>query len=413
MSDQTIILIILAVAVVLFVWNRLPVGIVALGVAIALWATDVVTLEGALIGFSSPTVVLIAALFVVAEGLDAAGITTWMGQMVVRHSGGSRVRLILLVMAAVAVLSALITPNGAVAALYPMVVVLAVRLGKTPSKLLMPAAFAAHGGALLVLTGSPVTLLVSEAANEAGEGPIGYFEIALVGIPLLVGTMAVAVFLGERLLPVRTPKAFSRDLSKLPRSLRQQYLPHDELVRFRLDPGSPLIGEPVSRLADDRHPDVHIITVDGHRGPEDSEDILNQGSEVMVRGTRDDLTTFARQFGFTEVSGTGSGDVETGLVNRDYGVAEVIITPRSDYIGDLVYPGMVTESGSLVVLAVQRHGTDLGVAETTLKAGDSLLLQGRWDALDEHTVDPNVVVVDTPDSIRRQTVPLGPKAVPA
>lgn len=413
MSDQTIILIILAVAVVLFVWNRLPVGIVALGVAISLWATDVVTLEGALIGFSSPTVVLIAALFVVAEGLDAAGITTWMGQLVVRHSGGSRGRLILLVMAAVAVLSALITPNGAVAALYPMVVVLAVRLGKTPSKLLMPAAFAAHGGALLVLTGSPVTLLVSEAADDAGQGPIGYFEIALVGIPLLLGTMAVAVFLGERLLPVRTPKVFSRDLSKLPQSLREQYIPGDELVRFRLDPGSPLIGEPLARMADDRHPDVHVITVDGLHSTDGSDQVLREGTEVMVRGTREDLGTFALEFGFSEVVGTGSGTVETGLINRDYGVAEVIITPRSDYIGDLVYPGMVTESGSLVVLAVQRHGTDLGVTETTLKAGDSLLLQGRWDALDEHIVDPNVVVVDTPDSIRRQTVPLGPKAVPA
>ena len=64
MSDQTIIKIILAAAVVVFVWNRLPVGIVALGVALALWATDVVTLEEALAGFASPTVILIAALFV-------------------------------------------------------------------------------------------------------------------------------------------------------------------------------------------------------------------------------------------------------------------------------------------------------------------------------------------------------------
>ena len=74
---------------------------------------------------------------------------------------------------------------------------------------------------------------------------------------------------------------------------------------------------------------------------------------------------------------------------------------------------MVTDSGKLVVLSVQRHGEDLGVNEVTLKAGDSLLLQGSWDALDQHTIDPNVIVVDTPDAIRRQTVPLGPKAVPA
>jgi di/tricarboxylate transporter len=231
-SEQAIILVILGAAIVAFVWNRLPVGIVALGVMLSLWVTGVVTLEEAVSGFASPTVILIAALFVVAEGLDAAGLTTWVGQFVVRYAGGSRLRLVLLMMAAVAVLSALITPNGAVAALYPLVVVLAVRFSQAPSRLLMPAAFAAHSGALLVLTGSPVTLLVSAASDDAGAGRIGFFEVALVGLPLLVGTMLVTLLLGNRLLPVRTPRAFARDLSTLPGTLKQQYIPVDELARL-------------------------------------------------------------------------------------------------------------------------------------------------------------------------------------
>jgi di/tricarboxylate transporter len=94
-------------------------------------------------------------------------------------------------------------------------------------------------------------------------------------------------------------------------------------------------------------------------------------------------------------------------------VAEVIVTPRSRYVGDTAFPGMVTESGELVILAVQRHGEDLGPGEVALKAGDSLLLQGTWAALDEQTRDLNVALVDSPDAIRRQTVPLGPRALPA
>src|ERR671921_738573 len=86
MSDLTITLIILVVAVAVFVWNRIPVGIVALGVALALWATGVLSLEQSLAGSGSPTVILIAALFVAAEGLDAAGITTWAGQQVIAHA---------------------------------------------------------------------------------------------------------------------------------------------------------------------------------------------------------------------------------------------------------------------------------------------------------------------------------------
>ena len=71
---------------------------------------------------------------------------------------------------------------------------------------------------------------------------------------------------------------------------------------------------------------------------------------------------------------------------------------------------MVTESGDLVVLAVQRNGEDVGPEDTTLAIGDTLLLQGTWDALDRNLVDPGVLVVDAPEHIRRQAVPFGPGA---
>ena len=410
MGDQAIILTILAVAVLVFVWNRLPVGTVALGVALALWATDVVSLDEAFAGFASPTVILIAALFVVAEGLDAAGVTTWAGQLVIRHAGGSQVRMLVLAMLAVAVLSALITPNGAVAALYPMVVVLAVRMGDSPSKMLMPAAFAAHAGALLVLTGSPVSLLVSAAADDAGAGPIGFFEIAIVGVPLLIGTVLVSVLLGPRLLPERTAKSFSRDLSKLPAALRGQYLREEDLVRYEIASASPFIGLRAADLVDALHADVHVVSVKDQSGSPKTESVINEGYRITVRGPKDELESFAHDNRLRRIADGSSGELDSGLVTKEFGVAEVIITPRSEYIGDRVFPGMVTDSGELVVLAVQRHGTDLGVEEATLKSGDSMLLQGRWEALDEHTADPNVVLVDTPDSIRRQTIPLGSKA---
>ena len=90
-------------------------------------------------------------------------------------------------------------------------------------------------------------------------------------------------------------------------------------------------------------------------------------------------------------------------------MAEVVIPPRSELIGDTVFPGMVTESGDLVVVAVQRHGSELA-GETLLAVGDTLLLQGSWGALEEHLDDPEVLVVDDPQLVRRQAVPLGPGA---
>ena len=100
-------------------------------------------------------------------------------------------------------------------------------------------------------------------------------------------------------------------------------------------------------------------------------------------------------------------DGQGPLFSRHRGVAEVVVTPRSGLIGERAYTGMVTDSGDLVVLAIQRNGEDLGPRETALGAGDTLLLQGTWGALDEHLPDPDVLVVDSPDLVRRQVAPLG------
>jgi Na+/H+ antiporter NhaD/arsenite permease-like protein len=169
-SDTTITFLVLVAVVVVFVWDRVPVAIVALGTALALWATGVLSLDQSLAGFGDQTVLFIASLFVVSEALDAGGVTSWAGQELIARVGESRTRLIVLMTLLVALLTALISVNGAVAALAPVAAVIAVRLGRSPSQLLMPVAFAAHAGSLLLLTGTPVNVIVSQAAANAGVG---------------------------------------------------------------------------------------------------------------------------------------------------------------------------------------------------------------------------------------------------
>ena len=90
MSDATVSLSILAAVVVLFVWNRFPVELVAVGAALALFFSGVLTLDESLAGFGDPAVILIAALFVVSEGLDATGVTTWLGRTWPRSPAAAR-----------------------------------------------------------------------------------------------------------------------------------------------------------------------------------------------------------------------------------------------------------------------------------------------------------------------------------
>src|SRR5690348_8139278 len=114
-APSTTTFVILGIAVVLFVWNRIPVEIVAIFTALALYATGVVTLNEALAGFGDPIVPFLATLFVVSEALDATGVTTWAGQQLTARVGNSQTRLVVFTMLVAAVLAALIVPNGAVA----------------------------------------------------------------------------------------------------------------------------------------------------------------------------------------------------------------------------------------------------------------------------------------------------------
>lgn len=177
--------IVLGLAVAAFLTNRLPAVLVAAFVPLALWATGVLTLEESLAGFSDPLVIFIATLFIVSEALVATGVTAWVGKQVIDRAGRGRARLTVIVGVMAAALAGVISINGAVAALLPIVVVVAGRAGIVPSRMLIPLAFAASAGSLLTLTGTPVNVVISDAAIQAGGRGFGYFEFALVGILVL------------------------------------------------------------------------------------------------------------------------------------------------------------------------------------------------------------------------------------
>src|SRR5262249_7293611 len=235
-----------------FVLDRLPVAVVAVGTALTLWATGVLDLNQALAGFGDPAVIFIASLFVVSESLDATGVTAWGGELLVGRVADGRTRLPALPILLAAGLTALISVNGAVAALLPVVVVMAVRLREPASQLLLPLAFAAHAGSLLTLSGSPVNVIASEFSDDAGAGSFGYFSFALVGVPLVAGTIAIVVLFGERLVPTRSPRAGSRDFSEHARTLVDQYgleadgvllTRRSGLVEIVIPPRSELVGD--------------------------------------------------------------------------------------------------------------------------------------------------------------------------
>jgi di/tricarboxylate transporter len=414
-SDVAIIGLLIAGIVALFITDRLPVVVVAMATPLALWATGLLSLEKSLSGFGDPAVIFIAALFVVSAGLERSGVTAWAGQLLIVGAGTeSRVRLLLLTMLLVALLTALISVNGAVAALLPVVVVMAVRLKRAASQLLMPLVFSAHAGSLLALTGTPVNVLVYNAATEAGLPGFRFFEFALAGIPLLAGTMAIIILFGERLLPETNGRFLPSDFSRHAKTLVEQYGLSDGLFRMRVKATSPLAGRARSEidLTDFGQLQIMGLHACGGSSPLQRE-TLQPNDYILVGGRAEDVSRFASTNHLAISDDGRTANAEEVLFNRNSGLAEVMIPPRSGLIGETVFPGMVTPSGNLLVIAIQRNGTELGGGRIILRAGDTLLLQGTWKALDLHLDDPDVLIVDSPELVRRQAVPLGAGAAEA
>lgn len=295
MADSTIVFLVLGGLVVLFIVDVVPSEVAAMAGALTLWATGVLDADQTVAGFGNPTVIFVAALLVVAAALDASGVTAWAGQLLVGVAGDSHRKLTVATMALAALVTAIITVHGAVAALIPVAVVAAIRIGMPTSKLLLPLAFAAHAGSQLTLTGSQVNILYAEAVRDAGAGDVGYFDYALVGLPLVAGTIAIVALLGPRLLPERTP-GYRLDDGGDARSLTDHHDIDAPASRPRFDhsvgtveivipPRSALIGTTVDV---DREPSGGgLVVLVVHRDAEIVEPgptVLAAGDVLLMRG---------------------------------------------------------------------------------------------------------------------------------
>jgi di/tricarboxylate transporter len=410
LSDITITFLIIAVVVVLFVWNKLPVAVVAMLTPLALFFTGVLDYRSVLLGFGDPVVIFVASLLVLGVGLDMAGVTTWAGQQLAHRAGASPTRLIVLLMLVAAVLSSALGFMGTAAALLPVAVASAARAGVATSRVLMPMAFASSAGGLLTLTASPVNMIVTSAAENAGFDGFAFLEFALAGAPLVAGAVLLMAWLGPRVLPERNGASLPTDMSRHGNVLVEHYGLQQELQALRVNKGSALDGAPRSSLDLAAYPGLSLVTV-RHAGSNQpvSRATLAEGDVLLMLGDASMAERLSQDLQLSRCDESGV-DAAALLVDRDTGLAELVIPARSPLVGRDVFPGMATSSGNLMVLGVQRGGIDLPSGPAPVQAGDHLLLKGSWQAFQDELSSAQVMMVDAPDAVRRHAVALGSSA---
>jgi di/tricarboxylate transporter len=408
-------LVIVAAALVLFVGGWLRVDLVGLLVLSALALTGLVKPQEALTGFSSPAVVTVWAMFILSAGLTRTGIAHRLGEPLQRFAKGSEAMLMVAIMVAASLLSALINTVTVAAILLPAIMELARTSGRSPSRLLMPLALGSLLGGPFTGISTPPNILVSDALRAAGLNPFALFDFTPITAALVVAGIAFMVLGGRRLLPNRAAGSGANTSTQLEAS----YELDTHIFTIHIRSGSPLAGRPLaeSRLGSALYLTVVALQRNGalKLAPRPAE-LLQAGDTLIVHGRPDHLQRFHGRHHLQ----LESPELVADLLAERLCVAEGRIAEGSPLRGATLIQSGLRRKHQVHVLAL--HGPAEGevkdLRRRQLATGDRLLLQGERAMLEEISglglvSDLRFVAADAVGELDGRRMQLLPVRVPA
>ncbi|WP_304407023.1 SLC13 family permease [Algibacter lectus] len=417
-------LLILIITIGLFVWGKFTPDIVALISMLSLYLTGILTPTETLSGFSNPTVIMIAALFIIGEGIAQTGWTALAGKKFVEWAGKSVPKLLVIITLGAGVLSGFVSNTGTVATLMPLTISSAWSIGTLPSKMLMPVAFGSNTGGLLTLTGTPPNIIASNALVEAGFDGFSFFEFALIGIPLLLVALLYFRYIGYKLLPSNKTNNKPVNIESTLYNWIEAYKVHDGYYRLRVRSISPLINTKcedwhfekdfnvsIIRIKR-RHPNVLKGIAQFEEFPVPSTDLLYHDI-ITVKGDAKDINKLMITFrlGLLPLEPITTDELKHNLINQEVGMAEVIVNPNSILVGRKYKVGDYFKRYGIQLLGASRNNKPLLEKEITVKVGDAFLIRGTWAHIEDlKEQNENLVIIGSPEGMAKNVESLSPKS---
>lgn len=366
----------LVVAVVAFATEKISVDLVTLGLLCVLVLSGILRVDQAFSGFGDRVIILLAAIFVIGAALRETGVLDALGGTLASYLGGRPIWLMAVLMTVVAGISAFMNNTTVTAVFVGPVIGLARKVKIPPSRLLMPLAFASILGGTCTLIGTSTNVAVSGAMTKLGMQPLGMFEFTQVGLAtVLVGILYMA-FIGSKMVPERDGGDGRAN------DIMRQYLAEVVIL-----PDSPLIGQKAFD-SDFSALEFQVMKLrrEGVMLDANPHELFVEGDIVLVAGKVENLIKVKKIEGIDILEDVALRSA--GVNTKNAQVAEVVLTPRSGFVGQSMRESNFRQRTGLSVMALMRGDAPLlhHMGDEKLQAGDLLLLQGpaeRFRAFEE------------------------------
>lgn len=376
------------VAILLFATEKLRIDAVALLVLSGLAVLGLVSPGQALSGFSNQATITVAAMFILAAGLQNSGALSGIGRLL--GQAKSPFLFLLVLFGILAVVAPFVNNTAVVAVFMPLVMAAAASIGMSASKALIPLSYVSQMAGVCTLVGTSTNLLVNAMARDLGHQGFSMFEFTPLGVICFIAGCIYLLTIGRWILPdTRSTE------------LVEHYELGKYITELRVLPDSSLIGTSVGEAKLGEEFGVYVLEL--LRGEEKvwspRSQTLEEGDVLIARGDWSKLDELKNQTGL-EINTEFQLKARTLEEGTQQVLTEVMIAPRSRVIGSTLAMLDRRWQHSATVLAVHRRGEILRkqLKDVRLNVGDVLLMLTPETEVPALRKDSNVIVLSQRDT---------------
>jgi di/tricarboxylate transporter len=383
-----IVSIILLIALILLITEKIPIDLTAIGIMATLMVTGILSPTEAVAGFANPAVVTVGAMFLISRAMIRTGAVGFIGQKILDYSKGNAKLAMLLILLIVAIASAFINNTPVVVLFIPIILNLTCEYDLSPSKFLIPLSYASILAGTCTLIGTSTNIIVSDLSAMYGHGQLGMFELSTLGVPLAILGIAFLYFFAARFMPAHTAPVCELEDRPDRRYLAELLIPQD----------SPLIGKDPSQIFTEEYQTLETLEiVRDYRVFYPERDIikLSQDDLMLVKGSANDLIAILNDKVVELPHSVSSSQFAIG--DKGSLIVELIIPPQSSLLGERLLGTDLQRDPDIHIIGVKRRSllyTEQKIKNLKLRVGDIVLVQCPEDKLEQIRGSIDFIIVE-------------------